>query len=315
MFPIRFFDATSGDLTMTHSALPNDPINGPNGGERDQAVQVADAAAAERYGPERYARLRLQPDALGEITGGIVHDFRNVLTIVESNLRLAERHSDEPDKVLVYIAGAREVVTHAVKLTSRLLAFAKHQEVDPQPGDANACLENLELLLKFGAGPAVRISLVLAPDIPKCLIDPSQFNAAMLNLVINARDAMPDGGDVEISTTRWPAETTGADPLASDAYVLVRVKDNGGGISPDVAHRIFDPFFTTKGDRGTGLGLPQVCAFMQRIGGQVRVASERGVGTVVDLLLPTAGSGPIATPGRGAACDTPQRSFDVSRAP
>lgn len=298
---------------MTHISIPDDPIHEPDGAEQNTAVPVLDAATEDKSTAERSARATQQLGALGEMTMGIVHDFRNVLAVVESSLRLAESHSNEPEKVHIFITGAREGVKHAVKLTSRLLTFAKHQEMDLQPGDANACLENLQLLLKYGAGPGVRIVLDLAPDIPRCLIDPSQFNAAILNLVINARDAMPNGGDVEITTARWVKESTIADSLAPGVYVLVRVKDNGEGMSPDVAQRVFDPFFTTKGERGTGLGLPQVCAFMQRIGGHVRVASERGAGTTVDLLLPVTGSDAIVLPpSRGLTCDTPQLSCQVS---
>jgi signal transduction histidine kinase len=298
---------------MTHISLPDDPIHEPDGAKQDTVVRVLDVAADGRSAADRRARATQQLGALGEMMMGIVHDLRNVLAVVESSLRLAENYSSEPEKVHIFIAGAREGVKHAVKLTSRLLPFAKHHEMDLQQADANACLENLELLLKYSAGPGVRIALDLAPDIPKCLIDPSQFNAAILNLVINARDAMPSGGDVTISTARWTAETTVADTLAPIAYVLVRVKDNGDGMSPGVAQRVFDPFFTTKGERGTGLGLPQVCAFMQRIGGRVRVASERGTGTTVDLLFPVAGSDAIILPpSRGLNCDARASSCEVS---
>jgi signal transduction histidine kinase len=292
-----------GDYAMMHISPSDDPIL-----DLDGAV-----AAEERAAAERCARATKQFGALGEMAMEIVHDFRNVLAVVESSLRLVERHSDEPEKVHIFVAGAREGVKHAVTLTSRLLTFAKHHEIDLQPGDANACLENLELLLKYGAGPGVRVVLNLTPDIPGCLIDPSQFNAAILNLVINARDAMPSGGDVEISTARWAEETTIADSLAQDAYVLIRVEDHGEGMSPDIAQRVFDPFFTTKGERGTGLGLPQVCAFMQRIGGQVRVASERGAGTTVDLLFPVAGSDAIVLPpSKGLTGDTWSSSCGTS---
>ena len=306
-----------GDHIMTHITLPDDPIHQPahqpDDAEQHTVVRVFEVAAEDPSTAERCARATQQLDSLGEMTMGIVHDFRNVLAFVESSLRLAERHSNEPEKVHIFIAGAREGVKHAVKLTSRLLTFAKHNDMDVQSADANACLENLELLLKYGVGLGVRIVLALAPEIPRCLIDPSQFNAAILNLVVNARDAMPNGGDVEISTARWVEETKIADLLAPGTYVLVRVKDNGDGMSPDVAQRVFDPFFTTKGERGTGLGLPQVCAFMQRIGGYVRVASERGVGTTVDLLLPVAGSEAIVLPpSRGLASDARRLPYEVS---
>ncbi len=147
---------------------------------------------------------------------------------------------------------------------------------------------NLELFLRYGAGPGIRIVLELASDIPKCLIDPSQFDAAVINLAINARDAMPNGGEIQISTERWPVETTTSGSAVPGTYVRVRVKDSGQGMPAEVVRKVFDPFFTTKGEKGTGLGLPQVYAFMRRIGGYVDVISEQGIGTTFDLLFPSA---------------------------
>ena len=228
------------------------------------------------------------------MTGGIAHDFRNILAIIESGLRLAEKSSEQPDRARVYIAGAREGVNRGLELTSQLLTFAKQQELEAHAGNANDFLRNLELFLKYGAGPRIRIILQLAPDIPMCLIDPSQFNAAILNLVLNARDAMSDSGDVQISTARCAVKDTSEGLPAPGLYVQVRVKDSGQGMSAETVRKIFDPFFTTKGENGTGLGLPQVCAFMRRIGGHVGVTSEPGIGTTFDLLLPAVQSDDIA---------------------
>ena len=228
------------------------------------------------------------------MTGGIAHDFRNILAIIESGLRLAETNSQEPEKVRAYIAGARDGVDRGLQLTSQLLAFAKQQELDARAGDVNELLTNLELFLQYAAGPAVRIRLELGPDIPECRIDPPQFNAAVLNLVINARDALPDGGEVRISTARWDANSSAGGFPAPGVYVRVRVEDKGQGMSADVLQRIFDPLFTTKGDKGTGLGLPHVCAFMRMIGGYVEVTSEPGAGSAFDLLFPVARQGPAS---------------------
>ena len=225
--------------------------------------------------------------AIGEMTRGIAHDFRNILAIIESSsLRLAEQSSEQPDKARVYIAGAREGVNRGLKLTSQLLNFAKQPELEAHPGNANEFLTSLERFLRYGAGPGLRIVLQLAPDIPMCLIDPSQFNAAILNLVLNARDAMSDSGDVQISTARCVVKSTSEGLPTPGLYVQVRVKDSGQGMSAETVRNIFDPFFTTKGENGTGLGLPQVCAFMRRIGGHIGVTSEPGVGTTFDLLFP-----------------------------
>jgi signal transduction histidine kinase len=137
---------------------------------------------------------------LGEMTGGIAHDFRNILAVIDSRLRLAENNSEHTSVARAFIVGAREGVARGLTLTSQLLTFAKQREVQARAADANELLKALELFLRYGAGSEVRVVLELSPDIPTCLIDPSQFSAAILNLVINARDAMPKGGEVQIST-------------------------------------------------------------------------------------------------------------------
>jgi signal transduction histidine kinase len=230
--------------------------------------------------------------ALGEMTRGIAHDFRNLLAVIESGLRLAERRADEPDMVRAYIGAAREGIDRGVELTSQLLAFAKHQELNAHAGDLNEFLRTFEPFLRYGAGPDVRVKLELGSDIPDCLIDPALFDAAVLNLVVNARDAMPNGGEVRIVTERLEQRTATGDPPGPGTYIRVRVKDYGCGMSAEHLRKVFDPFFTTKGENGTGIGLPQVLAFTQMVGGQVHIASERGVGTTVDLLIPSVQLGP-----------------------
>lgn len=152
-------------------------------------------------------------------------------------------------------------------------------------GDVNEFLRNFEPFLRYGAGPGVRIAFELAADIPMCLTDASQFDAAVLNLVVNARDAMSNGGEIQIKTERIVLTTESPPP---GTYVRVRVKDSGKGMSSEVLQRVFDPLFTTKGEQGTGLGLPQVYAFMKLIGGHVAIESEQGIGTTFDLLFPSA---------------------------
>jgi len=250
--------------------------------------RVPDMTQREQRTSVQRARAAQQLSTLGEMTGGIIHDFRNILAIIGSSLTLAERHSGDPKKLLAFIGKAREGVSRGAKLTAQLLTFAKEHDLGARVGDLNECLKDLELFLKSGAGPEIRVVLQLAPDIPKCLIDQSQFNAAILNLVINAHDALPKGGTIEISTERWVVNTVTVDAPLPGIYVRVQVKDDGHGMSPEVTRRVFDPFFTTKGERGTGLGLPQVSAFMRLINGHVSIASERGVGTTVSLFVPSA---------------------------
>ncbi len=227
--------------------------------------------------------------ALGEMTGGIAHDFRNLLTVIGSGLRLAEVRAGEPEKVRAYIAGAREAIDRGIELTAQLLAFARHQELDPHAGDVNEFLRTFEPFLRYGAGPRIRVVLQLASDLPVCLVDPAFFDAAVLNLVTNARDAMPDGGEIKIFTERVTRKAAETDPSGTETFVRVRVKDHGMGMPPDVLQKLFDPFFTTKGDKGTGLGLPQVYAFTKMVGAEVRIDSKPGLGTTVDLLFPSIG--------------------------
>ena len=271
-------ETPTGVSISPNTACPDDGGFQVNRGE-DEGFDLVSAAQRER------ATQRLA--SLGEMTGGIVHDFRNILAVIESGLRLAEKHSGEPEKASVFIAGVHDGIDRGLKLTSQLLTFARQRKFEAREGDANELLRQLELFLRYGAGPGIHIVFELAPDIPNCLLDPSQFNAAILNLVVNARDAMPNGGELQISTERWQVGTTTQDLPVPGIYVRVRVKDRGQGMPPETLKRIFDPFFTTKGERGTGLGLPQVCAFMRLIGGHVSVASEREKGTTVDLLFPT----------------------------
>jgi len=278
---------SAGPNVMPQIAHLDENIRQPDQGDRDSSTRVFDMALEERFTAEQRARAKQKLVAVGEMTGGIVHDFRNLLAVIESGLGLAERSAEQPEKVRVYIATAREGIDRGVKLTSQLLAFAKHQELEPSAGDVNELLRDLELLMKYSAAPGIRIVLKLASDIPKCLIDPSQFDVAVLNLVVNARDAMPNGGELQISTERCGVEAAMPDSLAPATYVRVRVKDSGHGMPAEVARKVFDPFFTTKGERGTGLGLPRVYAFMRMVGGYVCVTSEWGSGTTVDLLFPS----------------------------
>ena len=221
---------------------------------------------------------------LGEMTGGICHDLRNILAVIDSGLRLAERKADRPESVRAYIAAAREGIDRGVELTSQLLDFADNKEPGIQARDLNELVNSSEPFLKYGAGPNIRIRLELGSDVPKCLVDPTLFDTAVLNLVLNARDAMPGGGEIWIGTERLvDADCAAGQP---GTYARLRVRDHGCGMSPEVLQKVLDPFFTTKGENGTGMGLAQVNAFMRMVGGRLRISSERGIGTTVDLLFP-----------------------------
>ena len=258
------------------------PADPPNLGNSNAVVAIRSRPADEmgRLTMRKRSRRAAQKiSALGEMTGGIAHDFRNVLGAISSGLNVAERHSGDPQKVELALAAVRDGIERGMKMTSRLLAFAKQQELVAGPEDVNTLLGKLKVFLKYGAGPGIRVIFDLAPDLPKCLVDPPQFNAAILNLVVNARDAMPDGGAIRISTALIAEEE-------HVKFVRLRVYDDGVGMPPEVTKRIFDPYFTTKGHSGTGLGVPQVNALMKQVGGHVTVDSAVGNGTAFDLFFP-----------------------------
>lgn len=245
---------------------------------------------------ERLAQAQ-KLEALGHMTGSIVHDFKNLLTAVSGGIAVI-RHlgaDGEVRKVTEMLSGA---VTQGNRLINQLLAFARHQELAVQAIDANAVILGVESLLRHAAGPKVKLELDLAPALWPCLADLGQFDAAMMNLIVNAKDAMPAGGRIRISTTNRKAGTkSAADTLRPGDYVRVTVADNGSGMAPDVLQRALDPYFTTKKDAGTGLGLSQVYGFVRQIGGDMRIESHVGSGTAVHLFFPRA-TGDIALVGR-----------------
>jgi signal transduction histidine kinase len=262
-------------MPLTAAAASADP-------PESKAAVIDPLLAASDLRSDRSARAVQKISALGEMTAGIAHDFRNILAIVAGGLRVAEDSSGDPAKVDAALAAARDGVERGSRMIARLLAFAGQHELKAGPEDVNVLLEKLTMFVKYGAGPGIRVKFELAPDLPKCLVDPPQFNAAILNLVVNARDAMPEGGAIRIST----AAIQGMNFGRPCDYVRVRVRDRGAGMPREVIDRIFHPYFTTKGDSGTGLGVPQVRALMRQVGGYVTVDSKVGQGTSFDLFFP-----------------------------
>ena len=256
------------------------------------SARAADACAAFDAPYARSMRATENINALGEMTRGIAHDFRNVLCMLASGLRIADASSEDPARLRLALAAMQEGVARGLKVTDRLLAFARQQALKPGAEDVNALLAGLKIFLTYGAGPGIRVVFDLAPGLPRCLVDPPQLNAAVLNLIVNARDAMPDGGVIRISTRTTSRRLGG---LQRDC-VRVRVRDNGAGMPAAVLDRIFDPFFTTKGDSGTGLGVPQVHALMKQVGGSVSVHSKVGKGTTFDLFFPVEEQPPLEAP-------------------
>jgi PAS domain S-box-containing protein len=230
-------------------------------------------------------------EAIGQLTGGIAHDFNNLLTGMTGSLellrtRIAQGRIGDLDRFVVAALGA---ASRAAALTHRLLAFARRQTLDPKRIDPNRLIADMEEMVRRTVGPEIRVETVLASGLWPTLCDPSQLENAILNLCINARDAMPNGGRLTIETTNSGVDQRGARArdMAPGQYVAICVTDTGTGMPPDVVAHAFDPFFTTKPiGEGTGLGLSMIYGFAKQSGGQVRIYSELGTGTTVRIYLP-----------------------------
>lgn len=255
-------------------------------------------ALAERMKEQQ--RLRLTEEALrqsqkmeavGQLTGGIAHDFNNLLTGIMGSLELLHTRMNQgrlrdADR---YILAAQAASRRAASLIHRLLAFSRRQTLDPKPTDVNRLVVGMEELIRRTVGPQIALDVVTAGGLWSTLIDAPQLENALLNLCINARDAMPDGGRITIETVnKWLDDRAASErDLPPGQYLSVCVTDTGAGMTPDVIAQAFDPFFTTKPmGQGTGLGLSMVYGFVRQSGGQVRIYSEVGHGTTMCLYLP-----------------------------
>ncbi len=234
-------------------------------------------------------------DALGQLTGGIAHDFNNLLTVILGNVDLLKSHLETaPEDVRTQAEVIRIAGERAAELTHRLLAFARRQPLNPQQTDINALVSEARQLLARTVGEDVSIELVCGEGLWSAIVDPNELHNAILNLALNSRDAMPQGGKLTIETGNAVIQQGYADDHAMVAgdYIMVAVSDTGCGMPADVAVQAFDPFFTTKEEgKGSGLGLAMVYGFANQSGGQVRIYSEPGEGTTVRLYLPRASEG------------------------
>ena len=250
-----------------------------------------EARTAELMAAEANLRQSQKMEAVGQLTGGLAHDFNNLLTGISGSLerlqaRVVQGRLGEAER---YINVAQGAAKRAAALTHRLLAFSRRQTLDPQPTDVNRLMAGMEELIRRTVGPAVTVEVVAAGGLWATSVDPSQLENALLNLCINARDAMPDGGRLTVETAnRWLDQRAARErDLPPGQYVSLCVSDTGTGMTPEVAGRAFDPFFTTKPiGVGTGLGLSMVYGFVRQSGGQARIYSEPCQGAMVCLYLP-----------------------------
>ncbi|MDY1009638.1 response regulator [Sphingomonas sp. CFBP9019] len=272
------------------------------------------AEIAERERAEARLVQAQKMEAIGQLTGGIAHDFNNLLTAVIGSLDLLLRRTDD-EKIQRLASMALQAGERGATLTAQLLSFSRRQHLSPVPVEPNQVVASMADLLARSIGAAVTVELDLADDVWRAMVDPTQLEVVLLNLAINARDAMPSGGVVRIATRNLAAVP---DALTAElnpgAYVSIEVADTGAGMTPAVLARAFEPFFTTKGQgKGTGLGLAQVYGFARQSGGTVRIVSAENEGTVITLYLPrtTEVADPVAIERLAQATGSRQRILVV----
>lgn len=254
-------------------------------------VQTEREAAEVLRRTEEQLRQAQKMEAIGQLTGGLAHDFNNLLTGIAGSLelvksRVAQGRTADLDR---YIDAALGGTGRAAALTHRLLAFSRQQTLEPKPIAANPLIANMEELIGRTVGPEIQVETNLADDLWPTLCDPHQLENALLNLCINARDAMPQGGRLTITTSNlWLEKRPSHDAdMRPGQYVAIRVQDSGSGMTAEVQEKAFDPFFTTKPiGSGTGLGLSMIYGFIKQSGGQVQISSILGEGTTISLYLP-----------------------------
>jgi signal transduction histidine kinase len=247
---------------------------------------------------EALQRQAQKIESLGQMTGGIAHDFNNLLTVIVGNLELLKGRVGEDKRAQRHVDMALMGADRGAKLTHQLLAFARRQPLEPRGVNLAQLLPDLTDMLRRTLGELIEIETVGLPGLWSVSIDPHQFETAVLNLAINARDAMPQGGKLTLELANVRLDDAYAalhDEVEAGQYVVFGVTDTGVGMPPDVAARAFDPFFSTKGDGGTGLGLSMVYGFVKQSGGHVKLYSELGHGTTVKLYLPRSAEGTAVT--------------------
>jgi signal transduction histidine kinase len=259
--------------------------------ERTRQLEQANAQLREQISERKQVEAALQQaqkmEVIGQMTGGVAHDFNNLLTAVLGNLELAIRRGSD-EGIRRYLDGATQAAQRGAKLTSQLLAFSRTQRLQIEAIDLNSIVTSMGDLLFRTIGGTVRIETILEKDLWRATADPSQMESVILNLAVNARDAMPKGGRLTISTTNVPRRDKNKPlELPDGDYVMVSVTDTGTGMTDEVLRKAFEPFFTTKPvGSGTGLGLSQVYGITKQTGGSVSIRSRLGQGTTVAVYLP-----------------------------
>ena len=311
--PYRY-ERTQGEATIEAIATPAPP---EPGAPRRLIVSAHDVTERRRL--EQQLRQSQKMEAVGQLTGGVAHDFNNLLTLILGGLEVIGRQMPNlPDPAaLTRIERGKDMalqgVRRATALTSRLLAFSRQQALTPQPLDVNKLVAGVCELLRRTLGEAIVLETVLAGGLWRTFADPNQLENALLNLALNARDAMPDGGKLTIETANASLDkayiASLKEPVEPGQYVMIAVADTGAGMDRATRERAFDPFFTTKEvGKGTGLGLSQVYGFARQSAGHVKIYSEIGEGTTIKIYLPRR----LGDPGEATA-EKARRSLAIDR--
>jgi PAS domain S-box-containing protein len=278
------------DGQTRHCLVTRFPVAGPGGGSLGVGTVVTDLT--ELKAAQRQLLQAQKLETIGQLTGGVAHDFNNLLAIIMGNLQLVDDGLQGQENLRERIQDALEAARRGADLTHRLLAFARRQTLTPVVAEPNALVSGMGRILERTLGETIEIETILAADLWKSVVDPVQLENALLNLAVNARDAMPEGGRLTIETANarlGPDDSEFGDATAPGDYVMIAVRDSGRGMTPEVVARAFEPFFTTKDvGRGMGLGLSMVYGFVRQSGGQVKLHSETGRGTTVRIFLPRA---------------------------
>ncbi len=277
------------DGTRFWASVLIDPLRDPNGELLGFAKITRDMT--ERRAIQEQLNQSQKMEAIGQLTGGVAHDFNNLLTVILGNLdSLWRQLPTEETRLRRFVDQATRGAQRAAALTSQLLAFARRQPLNPKPTDVNRLVTDVSDLIRRTLGESIAVESVLGAGVWKVEVDPHQLESALLNLAVNSRDAMPEGGQLTIETANAHVDEqyTAAYPeLTPGQYALICVTDTGVGMSPEVMARAFDPFFTTKPiGQGTGLGLSQVFGFVKQSGGHIKLYSEIGQGSTVKIYLP-----------------------------
>lgn len=281
----QVFEEADPDRGTRWTSVTRTPLG--EAGGRASYLMTSERDITEARFTEARLRQSEKMQALGTLAGGIAHDFNNLLTAIIGSLDLAERRLPEDERLRRYVTGARSAAERGAVLTKRLLGFSRQTDQRNEASDVNAVVARMRDLLDHSLGGTVRVEWSLEASKSWVQVDPEQLELAILNLCVNARDAMPEGGTVRILTQDVHLDADNPAQLGSGAYVAVTVADEGVGIPPDVLARVFEPFFTTKDlGKGTGLGLSMVYTLATQAGGDVSVDSVLGSGTRVTIRLP-----------------------------